>query len=193
MGIQDRDYWKERSKQEQNNKYNNPNKRSNPQTRFTRLSLLKTILLWLVVFVICMQIFKAIDINHSTKNIKPIQTDGANFVELGQTGNAYYVAGNVNNFPVVYHIDTGATLTSISQKTANLAGIRTCTPRTFETANGSATGCVATVEGIGFGNFHIKNVDVAIMPNITESLLGMNVLSQFAIEQHGTVMRILPQ
>lgn len=212
MGIEDRDYWRERNK----NSKKKPDKRSDyydpkalrgSKARNSTLNTsLKNILIWLVIFAAAMFFFNRYGNHHrasytpfnSTRqqpieNVKPIQVEGDGFLELGRTKNAYYVAGSVNGFPVVYQVDTGAGITSISQQTAGLAGITTCTSQIFDTANGPTTGCVATIPEIGFGNFHVRNVSVAIMPNMKGALLGMNVLSHFGLEQHGNVMRILPQ
>lgn len=124
-------------------------------------------------------------------NVEPFQIDGNGSISLRQTGNGhYFVSGSVNGFPIVYMLDTGASITSISQKTAADAGIQTCTAQNFDTANGVARGCVATIREITFGNFSIKNAQVAIMPNMSGALLGMNVLSYVRMEQQGDIMRI---
>ena len=124
-------------------------------------------------------------------NVEPFQIDGDGSLSLRQTGNGhYFVSGSVNGFPIVYMLDTGASITSISQKTAADAGIQTCTAHTFDTANGVAHGCLAAIREITFGNFRIKNTQVAIMPNMSGALLGMNVLSHIRLEQHGDIMRI---
>lgn len=106
-----------------------------------------------------------------------------------RSGN-FFVSGSIGEYPVSFIVDTGASITSISKQAASIAGIRECQSRKFNTANGEVVGCVATAPTVTFGSFRLSNVEVAVMPNMTGALLGMNVLSRFKMEQHGSVMRI---
>lgn len=117
---------------------------------------------------------------------------GQGFLDISQRPDGhYYIAGFVNGMPLVFLLDTGATLTSLSRDMASKAGISSCTARTFNTANGSVEGCVAKVPEFSFGNFVMRDFEVAIMPNMTnDALLGMNVLRLFQMEQQNGVMRI---
>ena len=109
----------------------------------------------------------------------------ANTLLLAQQANGHYLsAGSINGFPLVFMVDTGASLVAISSGIAAKANIKNCTPRTFSTANGQAQGCVAVVPEMTFGGLRLNNIEVAVMPNMsTEGLLGMNVLKRFRVEQ----------
>lgn len=122
-------------------------------------------------------------VNAKSSDTRASSTSGS--LRLTQTKDGHYFSGGaVNGFPVVYMVDTGATSVAISSNTAARAGIKSCTARTFSTANGNVQGCTAVVEEIVFGTFRLNNVEVAIMPNMQgEALLGMNVLKRFHIEQ----------
>ncbi len=110
-----------------------------------------------------------------------------------QEGGHFFVEGSVNGNQVRFLIDTGATAVSLPvamQKSAKL----TCrTDVMVNTANGIAKNCVTTVTELRFGKFTVKNVVATIAPNLTQPLLGMNVLSQFRIEQDQQEMRISNQ
>jgi clan AA aspartic protease (TIGR02281 family) len=127
---------------------------------------------------------------------KPVQPEpdvrGAGFVDLVQRPDGhYYAAGYVNGMPIVFMVDTGATLTSLSQEMAHKSGIYSCVARTFNTANGSVQGCVAKAPKIQIGNFVLRDFEVAVMPNLpTDALLGMNILRMYRLEQQSGVMRI---
>jgi len=120
---------------------------------------------------------------------KPI---GSASLVLSSDGVGYRVSGAVKGVPVRFHVDTGATTTSISSAVATKAGIYECHHRMFSTANGMIQGCVATASEITFGNFRVMNVEVVVMPFMSgDSLLGLNVLRLFRVEQQpGGVMKI---
>lgn len=123
---------------------------------------------------------------------QPAEVIGSGKMELKQTRDGHYFSsGTVNGAPVVFMIDTGATIVSVSAEIAARAGIRECAPRQVLTANGQVSACVATVPELTFGSFRFTQVDVMVMPNMPgDALLGMNVLRNFRIEQAGKVMRI---
>lgn len=123
---------------------------------------------------------------------QPAAVIGSGKMELKQTRDGHYFSsGTVNGAPVVFMVDTGATVVSISAEIAARAGIRECAPRQVLTANGQVNACVATVPEVTFGSFRLTQVDVMVMPNMPgDALLGMNVLRNFRIEQAGKVMRI---
>ena len=60
------------------------------------------------------------------------------------------------------------------------------------TANGDVGGCSTTITELklGKGNLVLKDVTAVIMPNLSQPLLGMNVLGQFNIEQKESEMQI---
>lgn len=124
--------------------------------------------------------------------LQPAEIIGSGKMELKQTRDGHYFSsGTVNGAPVVFMVDTGATVVSISAEIAARAGIRECAPRQVLTANGQVNACVATVPEVTFGSFRFTQVDVMVMPNMPgDALLGMNVLRNFRIEQAGKVMRI---
>lgn len=60
----------------------------------------------------------------------------------------------------------------------------------MQTAGGSTSGCTAVIATLKFGPFMMKDVPAVIVPDLDQPLLGMNVLSQFKIEQSKGEMRI---
>lgn len=97
----------------------------------------------------------------------------------------YRIKGRINEHPVEFLVDTGATLVAIPKNIADTLRIEGRYPITVSTANGQVTGSLARVEQLSFGEFNLQNVKVVIMPNSDddEVLLGMNVLSQFNLVQ----------
>jgi len=111
------------------------------------------------------------------------------------TFRSYRTSGTVNGQPVSFVIDTGASRTSISQHVADAAGIKGCANANYTaTANGVVVSCQVTVSELSFGNFHVHNLVVAIMPSMpVDALLGMDVLGRMKIQQEDGVMYISNQ
>ncbi len=107
-----------------------------------------------------------------------------------QTNGHFYLPGTIENVPVTFIVDTGASVTSISGDLARQAGIRNCKEVQFQTANGTATGCIALVQHMTLGNFVLQNITVAVMPNMETNLLGANVLRNFQVSQSDSTMLI---
>lgn len=123
----------------------------------------------------------------------PQQTDtGATLTLYLRADHSFRVPGTINNYPVEFVVDTGASSTVISQRTAKAVGIKSCTGLGYSsTANGVVRNCVATVPELSFGTFHLNNLTVTILPNLNVAgLLGMDVLRQMKVEQRGDVMYI---
>jgi aspartyl protease family protein len=115
--------------------------------------------------------------------------DGSMEVQRHANGH-FYLPGTVENVPVTFMVDTGASVTAISSELAREAGIRNCKEVQFHTANGTANGCIALVQHMTLGNFVLQNITVAVMPNMEVNLLGANVLRNFQTNQSDSTMLI---
>jgi clan AA aspartic protease (TIGR02281 family) len=118
-------------------------------------------------------------------------SDGRLVLQLDER-HSYRTPGTVNGAPVTFVVDTGASGTVISQEVAAAAGIRSCSTVGYAgTANGVVPRCTATVDEITFGEFHVKHLVVAIMPNMpVDALLGMDVLGRLKIQQQDGTLSI---
>ena len=83
----------------------------------------------------------------------------------------------VNGVPAMFVIDTGAAVTSIPSAMGKAAGLSACEPRRFDTANGMTDGCVAKAN-IMVNGIKVEQIDVAVLPNLSHPLLGMNAISR---------------
>jgi iron donor protein CyaY len=115
--------------------------------------------------------------------------DGSMEVQRQANGH-FYLPGTIENVPITFMVDTGASVTSISSDLARQAGIRNCKEVQFQTANGATTGCIALVSRMTLGNFVLENITVAVMPNMETNLLGANVLRNFQVNQSDSTMLI---
>jgi aspartyl protease family protein len=102
----------------------------------------------------------------------------------------YLVDGEINGKPLVFVIDTGASLVSLPGAAASAAGVACENKALMDTANGLTEACTAVIPELKFGHFTVKNAQSMIVPNLNQPLLGMNILQHFKIAQDNGEMRI---
>lgn len=94
----------------------------------------------------------------------------------------YWLVAEVNGVPTRFLVDTGATLTAFSSRSADEAGLEPRTgglPVILNTANGTVTADLTTVDSLRFGNIEAAGLDAVIAPNLgNTNVLGMNFLSR---------------
>lgn len=103
----------------------------------------------------------------------------------------YFVDGSVNQHKLNFVVDTGASVVALPQGMATSAGLSCQRQVMTITANGQALACTTMIQTLKFGGFTLKNVEAIISPNLSQPLLGMNVLKQFRVEQDGGEMRLI--
>lgn len=81
-------------------------------------------------------------------------------------------------------VDSGATVTALSQTTAAAAGVApdtTLVPLLMKTANGTVRADAGTIDRLEIGGIEARNLKVVISPGLAETdILGMNFLSELA-------------
>jgi len=96
----------------------------------------------------------------------------------------FWLHAHVNGVPANFLIDTGATITAVSQGVADRAGLKPRPgglPVTISTANGPVSAELSTIEEMRFGNVGARGLDVVIAPTLGETnVVGMNLLSRLA-------------
>lgn len=118
--------------------------------------------------------------------VKPPETLTLKQNDFGQ----YSTEGAINEQTVTFVVDTGASRVSLPTAVAQVAQITCKNEVTIHTANGSVQACSVTIPKFKFGPFALDNVDAIIAPNLSQPLLGMNVLQQFRIAQEQGEMHI---
>ncbi|WP_223262557.1 TIGR02281 family clan AA aspartic protease [Sphingobium sp. SCG-1] len=94
----------------------------------------------------------------------------------------YWVEGTINDVPTRFLIDSGATITALSVRTAQAASIDIDTqrmPLVLNTANGPAEAQRGVARRIRVGSISIHDLPVVVSPGFGDvSVLGMNILSR---------------
>ena len=105
-------------------------------------------------------------------------------------GNHYAVEGSINQKPVFFMVDTGATKVAVPYSFAMHAGIDGCKRERVRTASGVDEGCLGKADELVIGQFVFKDVEVGYSKAMPEDtfLLGMSILSQFKMVQQGEQM-----
>ncbi len=99
----------------------------------------------------------------------------------------YVVSGLINQTPVVFLLDTGATSVAIPEAVAREIGLKKGRSHYVTTANGTATAYDTRIDSITIGNITLDNVSASITPTMEGDavLLGMSALKQIEFTQRG--------
>lgn len=96
----------------------------------------------------------------------------------------FWVTATVNGQPQRFLVDTGATLTAISERTAVESNVPEKAIRqsiTMRTANGTVQAELSSIDELRFGNIVAHDLDTVIAPGLGDTnVIGMNLLSRLA-------------
>lgn len=118
---------------------------------------------------------------------------GIKEVVLKQNRQGHYLAnGQVNNIPVTFLLDTGATDVAIPESVAIQAGLQKGTASRASTANGIITVYSTRVDQLSLGNIVLEGVNASITSSMVGDtiLLGMSALKQIEFSQRGSVLTL---
>jgi aspartyl protease family protein len=97
----------------------------------------------------------------------------------------------VNNVPMPFLIDTGATRTSIPAKMAVAADLPFGSAIQSSTAGGQVIDRLTRINSLKIGNAEIRNLDANINKYLDEVLIGMNTLKYFNMTQSGDTLTLV--
>lgn len=113
------------------------------------------------------------------------------FVINGLNGH-YSTSGEINDTPVYFLLDTGATHVVVSNELASVLGLENFGEAQMLTANGTVTGYRSELDRVSFGPITLTGVDAIVNPAMdgNEVLLGMSALRQVEFSQKGSNLTI---
>ena len=110
--------------------------------------------------------------------------DGTLVIPRGSDGH-FRVAGSVNGQPVVFMVDTGASLVVVTDALAQRAGLEGGQVTQFQTANGVRRGRVVKAQSVAVRSFAVSGLSVGVGytgENAEDALLGQNFLQHFEVQ-----------
>ena len=150
--------------------------------QYARTGRFMFLVVWIIIFVGLFLFFYY----NGTPKSKVIIATQQEYVLTADPNGHYYVSGRINNYPVDFLVDTGASYVAIPQAIADKLNIKGQYPVSLSTANGSVTGSLTRLEQISFGAFTLYDVKAVIIPSGDDDtvLMGMNVLENFDMTQN---------
>lgn len=103
----------------------------------------------------------------------------------------YLIDGKINNIPVKFIVDTGASTVGIPIDIAKKANLKKIKEVLMSTPSGTEITSSTIIPSLIFGPFHLKNFDgIMVSSDLEFVLLGSNALENFQITQKKGVMII---
>jgi len=114
-------------------------------------------------------------------------------VTLNMNRQGHYVAtGLINQQPVVFLLDTGATVLSVPENIARKLNLVPGASTRVSTANGNISVYTTNLDQVQLGNIVLKNVEAHINPYMDGDtvLLGMSFLKYLELRQLGNTLTL---
>lgn len=110
---------------------------------------------------------------------------------LKRSSDGHYVfPGTINNRPVTFLLDTGATLVSVPADLAEELRLDAGARQQSITANGTVATRSTRIDTLAFGPFVLRGVPASLNPGMAgeQVLLGMSVLKHLEFTQRGDTL-----
>jgi len=120
-------------------------------------------------------------------------TQGRVSVVLEQNTQGHYVlSGTINQQPVTFLLDTGATQIAVPAHLATKLGLRAGHVQRVSTANGIVNVSATNIKQLSFGAITLNNLKGHLNPGMDDNtiLLGMNALKQLELVQRNNTLTI---
>lgn len=159
--------------------------------RFARTGTLGILAFWLVVMGL---LYLAMQ-QYERPGAAKVQSDGSLVIPRHRDGH-FRVPGTVNGQPVMFLVDTGASLVSVTDALARKAGLSGGERTTFRTANGTREGWVAQADSVTVRSLAVSSLRVGTGytgDDEKDALLGQNFLRHFDVEIKSDRMVLHPR
>lgn len=161
-----------------------------------KLGATMIVLMWIIIFALLAVFFSDQLNKQNNPNQSPVTTEssaGIKSLILQRNRQGHYIAnGSINNIPVVFMLDTGATDVSIPEKIAKKLNLKKGPSAIYQTANGPVKVTMTRLNHISLGDISLNNVRATINPGFhsNEILLGMSFLKHLEFSQRGNQLTL---
>ena len=158
-----------------------------------KLGMMFTLGGWILGFLLLAFGFSKILGHQANPNQSVASSDSSQFKQITLTRNRqghYVFDGEINQKPVTFLVDTGATITSIPAHFQDELKLNACAAFLVSTANGSATAYQTRLDELKMGNIVLNDIKASLNPGLSDILLGMNVLKNMELIQRGNELII---
>jgi aspartyl protease family protein len=195
MGLQDRDYYREKHKGAHQSPRSPVRKSGKNSTgiKYLLYPLITIAVLWYGADTFLDKIngITLVRVPVVDKKVKPLDlVSGGVILKTDRQGHFRGIA-LVNNVPMPFLIDTGATRTSIPAKMAVAADLPFGREIQSSTAGGQVIDRLTQINSLKIGNAEIRNLDANINQYLDEVLIGMNTLKYFHMTQNGDTLTLV--
>ena len=160
-----------------------------------KLGMMFTLAGWILGFLLLGLIFSKVLDHRNNPNQFVITGQTSDYQEIVLARNRYghYVFdGEINQKPVTFIVDTGATTTSIPENLKDYLQLEAGPAFTVLTANGKATAYATRIKELKMGEITLTDTRASLNPGLGnyEILLGMNILKHMELIQRDDVLII---
>lgn len=194
MGLQDRDYYLEKYKETRQSPRTPVRTSGSSGTgiKYLLYSLITIAALWYGANTLLDKIsgMTPVPAPVIVRKEKPLDlVSGGIILKTDRQGHFRGIA-LVNNIPMPFLIDTGATKTVIPKRMAIAAGLPFGRFIQASTAGGKVAERETRINSLKIGNAEIRNLDAHISDYLDEVLIGMNTLKYFHMTQSGNTLTL---
>ncbi|MCW8885722.1 MAG: retroviral-like aspartic protease family protein [Motiliproteus sp.] len=142
---------------------------------------------WVLVLAGLITLFSAREdrLYHPNQQLQSSETSEQRQILLDANRYGHYLApGKINQQPVRFLLDTGATSVVVPEELAQSLGLKKGRKNWVNTANGSIEVYQTTIRQLQLGPIQLSNVRASINPHMDgEILLGMSALTNLELNQ----------
>jgi aspartyl protease family protein len=162
------------------------------QTPGAKLGKWMLMITWLLILVGLTFVFGLWEKHQYNPNQNLTLNTGAEVVLQRNRFNHYVATGLINDQPVVFMLDTGATNVSVPAGLARRLGLRPGMALNAMTANGIVEVYATRLDSLQLGSIRLANVSASINPGMSgdEVLLGMSALKDLEFTQSGATLTL---
>lgn len=154
------------------------------------------VIFWILVLAALSYFFqdKIEDKINPNQQVSSTVNNGQISVTLAQNVQGHYIAsGTINQQPVTFLLDTGATQIAIPAHLGPTLGLKKGRTQRVRTANGTIDVSATIINQLSLGEIKLTNLKGHLNPGMTDNtiLLGMNALKQLELVQKNNTLTLI--